>query len=650
MEGYLLIQVLLLSSFCHLTNCCLLSNNGACAMQNSFYGGRLALVGEGDLHQGSPPPWANQRVFVFQMPTSFFKGGHYRSKFGHRGIGRIWMPEEAPCGGERSQHVCPSETTDEAFCLDSSLPCYQTPPSYDQSEPLEFSDVTSTGVTVTWPAWDETVDHGHGPIVEYRIQIKGPGEEEFTEIPKGRQLSHHFTGLRENVNYKFRISVIRDHPFGEGTPSNEQTCRTSAPPSFANPEPLEFQDVTSSGITVTWLAWDPTLDPGIGPVTGYMIMYREEGHRTWKSKETESLSVRLTDLTEDTTYEVAIKLKYKQEKYTEQSTTQTVNTDVAEPPSFANPEPLEFQDKTSSEITVTWLAWDPILDRGTGPVTGYMIEYHEEGRITWKREETESLSARLTDLTDGTAYEVAIRLRDRNGDYTDASVPQIVTTACEGLVITDLNYTSSSIRAGAARASVMWSVEEVTDSCRVLSQSLSLQLLDVLECGGVPPTVDATPRVIDVEDGEVRTKTVLRLTANSLYNLTLSLHTTAGKIQMSMSIQTDTTGPTGEPTNLLPEQKRNGDLVFKWDKPECSKRNGPINSYHYTVARFRRSRRNMVPVIAEHVEDDKIRLRKRDDRILPNVQYVFAVRATTGMGSADLSSPTTERQFLFSSG
>ncbi|PIK59434.1 hypothetical protein BSL78_03647 [Apostichopus japonicus] len=298
-------------------------------MQHSFYGGRLALVGDGDLHQGSPLPWANQRVFVFKMPISFFKGGHFRSKFGHRGIGRIWMPEEAPCGGEISQHVCPSETSEEAFCLDTSLPCYQTPPSYDQSEPLEFSDVTSTGVTVTWPAWNETVDHGHGPIVEYRIQIKGPGEEEFTEIPKGRQLSHQFTGLRENVNYKFRISVSRDHPFGEGTPSNEQKCRTSAPPSFANPEPLEFQDVTSSGINITWLAWDPILDTGTGPVTGYMIEYREEGHRTWKSEKTKSLSVLLTDLTEETTYEVAIKLKYKQRKYTERSTTQMVTTSPA---------------------------------------------------------------------------------------------------------------------------------------------------------------------------------------------------------------------------------------------------------------------------------------------------------------------------------
>ncbi|PIK59432.1 putative titin [Apostichopus japonicus] len=618
-------------------------------MQNSFYGGRLALVGEGDLHQGSPPPWANQRVFVFQMPTSFFKGGNYRSKFGHRGIGRIWMPEEAPCGGERSQHVCPSETTDEAFCLDSSLPCYQTPPSYDQSEPLEFSDVTSTGVTVTWPAWDETVDHGHGPIVEYRIQIKGPGEEEFTEIPKGRQLSHQFTGLRENVNYKFRISVIRDHPFGEGTPSNEQTCRTSEPPSFANPEPLEFQDVTSSGINITWLAWDPILDTGIGPVTGYMIMYREEGHRIWKREETESLSVRLTDLTEDTTYEVAIKLKYKQGKYTERSNPQTINTDIAEPPSFANPEPLEFEGITSSGITVTWLAWDPILDHGIGPVTGYMIKYREEGHRTWKSKKTQSLSVRLTDLSEDTTYEVAISLRDRNGGYTNENIPQIVTTTCEGLVITGLNYTSSSRRAGYASTTVMWSVEGVTDSCRVLSQSLSLQLLDVLECDGVPTTLDATPRVIDVEDGEERTKTVLRLTPNSLYNLTLSLKTQAVTYQRSMSIQTVTTGPTGEPTNLLPEKKPRGDLVFQWDKPECSKRNGPINSYHYTVTRYRPNRRNPVPVIAEHVEGEKVRLSKRDQRISPNELYVFAVRATTGTGSVDLSSPTTERQFLFTS-
>ncbi|XP_071845850.1 uncharacterized protein [Apostichopus japonicus] len=217
------------------------------------------------------------------------------------------------------------------------------------------------------------------------------------------------------------------------------------------------------------------------------------------------------------------------------------------------------------------------------------------------------------------------------------------------LVITDLNYASSSRRAGDASATVMWSVEGVTDSRSVLSQSLCLQLLDVLECGGVPTTLDATPRVIDVGDGEARTETITRLTPNSLYSLMLSLNTQTGTYERSMSIRTVTTRPTGGPRNLLPDQRGNGDLVFRWDKPECSKRNGPINSYYYTVTRFRRSRRNMVPVIAEHVEHNKIRLRKRDARILPNVQYVFAVRATTGTGSNDLSSPTTEIQFMFES-
>ncbi|PIK59437.1 hypothetical protein BSL78_03650 [Apostichopus japonicus] len=508
-------------------------------MQKTFYGGRLALVGGGD--QGSPPPWADQRVFVFQMPTSFFKGGRHPSKFRHRGIGRIWMPEEAPCGGEISQHVCPPETTDEAFCLDSSLPCYQTPPSYDQSEPLECSDVTSTGLTVTWPAWDETVDHGHGPIVEYRIQIKGPGEEEFTEIPKGRQLSHQFTGLRENVNYKFRISVIRDHPFGEGTPSNKQTCMTSGAPLFANPTPLEFEDVTSSGVTVTWSAWDPILDTGTGPVTSYMILYREEGQRQWKRKETDSPYVRLTDLTEDTEYEVAIRLKTNQAEYAEKSTIQIVTTILAEPPSFADPEPLEFRDITSSSVTVSWPDWDPSVDLGTGPVNSYKIYYRQEGNREWKTEKTSETSVVLTELTDGTAYEVAISLQDRNGDYTDKNVPQIVTTACEDLVITDLEYTSSSKRAGYASATVTWSVEGVTDSCRVLSQRLSFQLSDVLECGGLPTTEDATPRLVDVEDGVARTKTVRSLRANSLYNLILRLNTQTRTYEKSIqTIQTAT--------------------------------------------------------------------------------------------------------------
>ncbi|PIK59438.1 putative fibronectin-like [Apostichopus japonicus] len=417
-----------------------------CSMkQPLIYGGRLAFIDDGSIGNDSPSPVAQQRVLVIKMPPSMSKGKKYPGRFG---IGHIVMAGGGPCGGERSQITCPLATTEESICLDSSLPCYQTPPTYAEPEPLSFSGVTATSITVTWPAWDETVDHGHGPIVEYRIQIRGPGELEFTEIPKGRQLSHQFNDLNENTEYEFRIGIIRDHPFGDGRPSNVQTTRTSA------------------------------------------------------------------------------------------------------------------------------------------------------------------------------------------GD----------------LVITDLEYTSSSRRAGYASTTVTWSVEGVTDSHRVLSQSLSLRLLNVLECGGVPTTEDATPTVIDVEDGEARTKTIPRLTANSQYNLILRLNTQTGTYERSRTIQTTTTRSTGKPTNLRLETKTNGNLVFHWNKPECSQRNGPINSYYYTVAKFKPNKRQKpAPVIADHTEDNSIRLKRSDTRILHNAQYIFTVRATTGQGSGDLDSPAADHQFIFES-
>ncbi|PIK59436.1 hypothetical protein BSL78_03649 [Apostichopus japonicus] len=231
---------------------------------------------------------------------------------------------------------------------------------------------------------------------------------------------------------------------------------------------------------------------------------------------------------------------------------------LLEPPSFANPEPLEFRDVTSSSVTVSWPEWDPRADSGTGPVTRYKIYYRQEGNGEWKTEETSGTFVSLTELTDGTAYEVAVSLEDRNGDYTNASVAQIATTACEDLVITDLNYTSLSKRVGYARAIVMWSVEGVTDSCRVLSQSLSFRLLDILECGGVPPTVDVKPRVVHVEDGEARKRTVIHLKANSLYNLTLRLNTQTGTNKRSLSIQTVTTSKSSRYRSVASASKKGG--------------------------------------------------------------------------------------------
>lgn len=102
------------------------------------------------------------------------------------------------------------------------------PPTYSPNSMIfSFHDVTPTSINVTWRAWDEALDNGHGPIVGYRIKIREAGEGTFVAVPKGMQLSHRFENLTENTQYEFQITVIRDHPFGEGRPSDIQRCNTS---------------------------------------------------------------------------------------------------------------------------------------------------------------------------------------------------------------------------------------------------------------------------------------------------------------------------------------------------------------------------------------------------------------------------------------
>lgn len=96
-------------------------------------------------------------------------------------------------------------------------------PSYNLSEPLSFTKVSNTSVHVTWPAWNKTRDKGYGPIVGYTIHFRKSGEQTFVSVSKGMQLYHQFDNLATNSEYEFQITVIRDHPFGEGSRSNIQT-------------------------------------------------------------------------------------------------------------------------------------------------------------------------------------------------------------------------------------------------------------------------------------------------------------------------------------------------------------------------------------------------------------------------------------------
>ncbi|KAJ8029161.1 Receptor-type tyrosine-protein phosphatase F [Holothuria leucospilota] len=97
------------------------------------------------------------------------------------------------------------------------------PPRYKDDTPLTFYDVTSSSISVSWPAWDESVGFGQGPVVDYilqyRLQTSG---SDFMEVNKGSDLSHQVTNVVAGGLYEFRIKLVKSGPQVEGPPSSVQ--------------------------------------------------------------------------------------------------------------------------------------------------------------------------------------------------------------------------------------------------------------------------------------------------------------------------------------------------------------------------------------------------------------------------------------------
>lgn len=69
-------------------------------------------------------------------------------------------------------------------------------------------------------------DDGLGPVVEYNIQMKEKGWDNFQKVPVCSDLSYHFVNLTEDTEYEFRVVIVGINPTREGPPSEIQTQRT----------------------------------------------------------------------------------------------------------------------------------------------------------------------------------------------------------------------------------------------------------------------------------------------------------------------------------------------------------------------------------------------------------------------------------------
>ncbi|KAJ8044415.1 Phosphatidylinositol phosphatase PTPRQ [Holothuria leucospilota] len=190
-------------------------------IQGASFGGRLVFRG----NKGVASALANRgQVLIFQTPPA-----NRRSHMGF-GRGKIWIGRRT-CQGSSSQlpGLCPWTAGDRP-CLSTKLPCdtdfVSEAPSYAQSYPLEFSEVSQNSIKVSWPAWDETTDLGVGPITGYKILYREPNET-FQKIVLDPTHSYHqIDGLTSGTTYEFQVVLVRDGLPSEGRPSNVQNITT----------------------------------------------------------------------------------------------------------------------------------------------------------------------------------------------------------------------------------------------------------------------------------------------------------------------------------------------------------------------------------------------------------------------------------------
>ncbi|XP_071811257.1 receptor-type tyrosine-protein phosphatase mu-like isoform X6 [Apostichopus japonicus] len=169
------------------------------------------------------------------------------------------------------------EAGTEVTCSISSTQLMETinlipyvPPVYvNLSNVLVFTDVTSTSITVSWPPWDDKMDPGDGPIIDYRIQYQQKGADNFMKIKRGLNLSHQLTGLQMDTLYEFKIILVREGQGGEGAPSNIQRQRTLCQVPF----PQGNVTVTDKAETSLTIEWDDLISVCSEAVT-FQLQYR----------------------------------------------------------------------------------------------------------------------------------------------------------------------------------------------------------------------------------------------------------------------------------------------------------------------------------------------------------------------------------------
>ncbi|KAM5312546.1 myomesin-2 [Glossophaga mutica] len=237
-------------------------------------------------------------------------------------------------------------------------------------------------------------------------------------------------GLTPGEQYIFRVKAVN----AVGTSENSQesdAIKVQAPltvPSY----PYGITLLNCDGHSMT-LGWKVPRFSGGSPILGYFMDQREAQHRNWREVNTSPVReciLTVDGLTEGSVYEFRI------------AATNLVGVGQPSDPSelfkceaWTAPEPGPAYDLTFCEVRDTSLVllWKAPVYSGSSPVSGYFVDYKEEGSEEWttaNEAATANRYLKVCDLHHGQSYVFRVRAVNASGVGTpsDSSEPVLLET------------------------------------------------------------------------------------------------------------------------------------------------------------------------------------------------------------------------------
>ncbi|XP_045437610.1 myomesin-2-like, partial [Pipistrellus kuhlii] len=222
-------------------------------------------------------------------------------------------------------------------------------------------------------------------------------------------------GLTTGEQYIFRVKAVNAVGTSENSQESDPIKVQAALTVPSHPVGITLLSCDGRSMTLGWK--EPRFSGG-APVLGYFVDKREAQHHSWHEVNAAPVRERLLTvdgLTEGASYEFKI------------AASNLVGIGQPSDPSehflceaWTAPEPGPTYDLTFCEVRDTSLVllWKAPVYAGSGPVTGYFVDYREEGSEEWtpvSEAPTANRYLKVCDLQQGHSYVFRVRAANASG-------------------------------------------------------------------------------------------------------------------------------------------------------------------------------------------------------------------------------------------